>query len=53
MKNIFKSKNTKEEEKAKEKKGFFKGRQKDEDHEVETKPRAGEFLENDEDLGYC
>lgn len=44
MRNIFKSKNTKEEEKAKEKKkGFFKGRQKDEDHEVETKPRAGEF----------
>jgi hypothetical protein len=54
MKNLFKRKHSREEEKTEEKKGIFKGRKEnpESDHVIESKPK-GEFLETDEDLGYC
>lgn len=54
MRNLFKKRTVKTESKSEEKKGFFK---KKEDHPeteqaIETKPQ-GDFLDSDEDLGYC
>jgi hypothetical protein len=54
MKNLFKKRPFREEEKTEEKKGIFKSRKENSDSEpvIESKP-TGEFLETDEDLGYC
>ena len=56
MKNLFKFKSSKEEDKAKEKKGIFKNRtSKDDSQDSEIKvKRSGEYnYENVEALGYC
>ena len=54
MKNPFKRKHSREDEKNDEKKGIFERRNEnpESDHLIESKPN-GDFLETDEDLGYC
>ncbi|MBK6545639.1 MAG: hypothetical protein IPO78_03960 [Saprospiraceae bacterium] len=54
MKNLFKKRSSKTEDKTEEKRNFFKGRKEnpESDQVIETKPK-GDFLETDEDLGYC
>lgn len=54
MKNLFKKRHSREEEKTETKKGIFNLRKENPESEpvIELKP-TGEFLETDEDLGYC
>ncbi|HRI01638.1 MAG TPA: hypothetical protein PK006_11340 [Saprospiraceae bacterium] len=50
MRNIFKLKSSKEEKETKEKKGIFLKSTTKEENESKKKQ---DFLEDDEDLGYC
>lgn len=54
MKNLFKKRQAKEDEKTEGKKGVFNLQKGNPETEpvIELKPK-GEFLETDEDLGYC
>lgn len=53
MKNFFKLKSSKEEEKAKEKKSIFKTRNSQEESLMKSEKPAGEYFDNDDELGYC
>ena len=54
MKNLFKKRPVKPESKTEEKKGFFtrKNDHPENEQAIEVKPK-GDFLDSDEDLGYC
>lgn len=54
MKNLFKKKPSKTEEKSEERRGFLKSKKENPDTDLllEKLPK-GDFLETDEDLGYC
>ena len=54
MKNLFKKRNSREEEKTEKKKGIFNLTKENPETEpaIELRP-TGDFLETDEDLGYC
>ncbi|MBK6860306.1 MAG: hypothetical protein IPI45_08020 [Saprospiraceae bacterium] len=54
MKNLFKKKTSKTEAKTEERRGFLNSKKENPDTDLvlESLPK-GDFLETDEDLGYC